>query len=165
MASLAVAAIVAATAGKAISAIAQANALRGEAEARGVEGAQELLSAKRQLRQELGQAAVGAGASGLLGSSFANVFESQAIEDAEFLGQIQQRTSFDVANLKRAARVTLVTGLLGAGATAAGGIAGAKADKARVEAAQRTADRNNIFRSGARQALGRQPARRGSSFR
>ena len=97
-------------AGTAISAIAQANALRGQARARQVEGEQELLSQKRQLRQELGLSAASVGASGLFGGSFADVFESQAIEDAEFLGRIKQRTDFDVASLKRQATVTLVTG-------------------------------------------------------
>lgn len=154
MAPLAIAAVVIGAAGTAISAIAQANALRGQAEARKVEGEQELLSSKRQLRQELGQAAVGVGASGLLGSSFAGVFESQAIEDAEFLGRIKQRTDFDVANLKRQAKVTLITGLIGAASQAAGGVAGVKTGQAQLGSAQRLADlqaaanaaqRRNIF--------------------
>ena len=140
MASLAIAAVVVGAAGTAISAIAQASALRGEAEARKVEGEQELLSSRRLLRQELGQAAVRVGASGLLGSSFASVFESQAIEDAEFLGRIKQRTDFDVANLKRQAKITLITGLISAGAEGVSGVAGVKADQARLAAAQRAVD-------------------------
>ena len=130
-------ALVIGVAGTAISAIAQANALRGQARARQVEGEQELLSQKRQLRQELGQAAVDVGASGLLGGSFANVFESQAIEDAEFLGRIKQRTDFDVSNLKRQATVTLITGLIGAGAQAVAGGAQVKAGQARIASAER----------------------------
>lgn len=141
---LLIAAAVVGGTGIAISTIAQANALRGEAEAREVEGKQELLSSKRQLRQELGQAAVAVGASGLLGSSFADVFESQAIEDAEFLGRIKQRTDFDVANLKRQAKITLVTGLTSAVATTAGGIAGAKGVQAQLESAKSSAQ-GNVF--------------------
>ena len=102
-------------AGQAVSSIAQANALRGEASARQTEGDQALLSAKRVLRQELGEDAVRVGASGLLGGSFAGVFESQAIEDAEFLGRMKQRTDFDVSNLKQQSKLTLITGLIGAG--------------------------------------------------
>lgn len=143
MAPLAIAAAVVSGAGMAISAISQAGALRGQAKARQIEGDQELQQARRQLRQELGLLAVGAGGSGLLGSSFANVFESQAIEDAEFLGRIKQRTDFDVANLKRQARVTMVTGLVSAGAATAGGLAGAKADQARLDALQES--RGNVF--------------------
>ena len=143
MASLAIAAVVIGAAGTAISAIAQANALRGQAKARQIEGEQELLSSRRQLRQELGQAAVSVGASGLLGSSFANVFESQAIEDAEFLGRIKQRTDFDVANLKRQAKITLVTGLISAGAQGVGEVAEAKFRQAQLDAAK--AGRRNIF--------------------
>ncbi len=141
MASIAIVAAVVGAAGTAISSIAQANALRGQAKARQIEGDQELLSQKRQLRQELGVSAVEVGASGLFGGSFANVFESQAILDAEFLGQIKQRTDFDVANLKRQSKLTLITGLIGAGTQAAGGIAGAKGQQARIGAAetQRTA--------------------------
>lgn len=140
MASLAIAAVVIGVAGQAISAISQANALRGEARTRKIEGEQELLSSKRLLRQELGQAAVAVGASGLLGSSFANVFESQAIEDTEFLGRIKQRTDFDVENLKRQAKITLVTGLLKAGAQGVGGVARAKLNQAQLDAAKRLAD-------------------------
>jgi hypothetical protein len=154
MASLAIASVVIAAAGTAISAIAQANALRGQARARQVEGEQELLSSRRQLRQELGQAAVDVGASGLLGSSFANVFESQAIEDAEFLGRIKQRTDFDVASLKRQATITLVTGLISAGAGAAGGIAQARTDKATLEAAERATARQATQRAAARKRFG-----------
>lgn len=149
MASLAIATIVIGTAGI-ISSIAQASALRGQAKARQVEGQQELLSARRQLRQELGQAAVEVGASGLLGSSFANVFESQAIEDAEFLGRIKQRTDFDVANLKRQAKVTLITGLIGAGVFSAVGIAKARLNKAQLQAAERAASREAIARGARR---------------
>lgn len=145
MAPLFIAAAVAGAVGTAISAIAQANALRGQARARQIEGEQELLSSKRQLRQELGQAAVNVGASGLLGGSFADVFESQAILDAEFLGQIKQRTDFDVASLKRAATTTLVTGLIGAGAQAAVGAAGAKAGQARIASAE--AQRVSVLRA------------------
>lgn len=134
MASIAIVAAVVGAAGTAVSAIAQANALRGQARARQVEGEQELLSQKRRLRQELGLAAVQVGASGLLGGSFSEVFESQAIEDAEFLGRIKQRTDFDVANLKRQSKIVLATGLIGAGAQAAGGVAGARADQARIDA-------------------------------
>ena len=163
MAPLLIASVVIGAAGTAISAIAQANALRGQARARQVEGEQELLSQKRQLRQELGLSAVSVGASGLFGGSFADVFESQAIEDAEFLGRIKQRTDFDVANLKRQATVTLVTGLLGAGAQAAGGVAGVKAGKTRVEAAERAAARSaNVF-STARSRSGQIAPRRGST--
>lgn len=147
MAPLAIAAVVVTAAAQAMSAIAQSNALRGQARARQIEGEQDLLASKRQLRQELGEAAVSAGASGLLGSSFAGVFESQAILDAEFLGQIKQRTDFDVENLKRAAKVTLITGLVGAAASAAGGIAGAKGSAATLASARRTAADQDIFRS------------------
>ena len=154
MAPLLIASIVIGAAGTAISAIAQANALRGQARARQVEGEQELLSQKRQLRQELGLSAASVGASGLFGGSFADVFESQAIEDAEFLGRIKQRTDFDVANLKRQATVTLVTGLLGAAGQAGKGVAGAKADKARVEAAERAALRDTIARESQRRKKG-----------
>lgn len=143
MAPLAIAAAVIGGAGMAISAISQAGALRGQAKARQIEGEQELQSARRQLRQELGLLAVGIGGSGLLGSSFSNVFESQIIEDAEFLGRIKQRTDFDVANLKRQARITMVTGLITAGAATTGGLAGAKADQARLDALQ--ASRKNVF--------------------
>ena len=143
---LLIASVVIGAAGTAISAITQANALRGQARARQIEGEQELLSSKRQLRQELGQAAVSVGASGLLGSSFANVFESQAIEDAEFLGRIKQRTDFDVANLKRQATITLITGLTSAAASAAGGIAGARLDQAQLKAAELAATREAIAR-------------------
>lgn len=127
--------------GATLSTIAQANALRGQARARQVEGEQELSTRKRQLRQELGLSSVSAGASGLLGSSFSDVFESQAIEDAEFLGRIKQRTDFDVANLERQATVTLITGLIGAAGQALGGISSAKGQQARVASleAQRTA--------------------------
>lgn len=147
MAPLAIVAIVATAAGQAVSAIAQSNALRGQARARQIEGEQDLLASRRQLRQELGEAAVSAGASGLLGSSFTGVFESQAILDAEFLGQIKQRTDFDVANLKQQAKVTLITGLVGAAASAAGGIAGAKGDAARLDAARSSAAAQDISRS------------------
>lgn len=139
-----IAATVIGAAGTAISSIAQANALRGQAKARQIEGEQELLSQKRRLRQELGLAAVRVGASGLLGGSFSEVFESQAIEDAEFLGRIKQRTDFDVANLKRQSRIVLATGLIGAGAQAGVGIAGAKATQANIAAAE---ERRNIFAS------------------
>lgn len=149
MAPLAIAAIAATAAGQAVSAIAQSNALRGQARARQIEGEQDLLASRRQLRQELGEAAVSAGASGLLGSSFTGVFESQAILDAEFLGQIKQRTDFDVANLKQQAKVTLITGLVGAAASAAGGIAGAKGDQAVLEAARGTAARASEARRAA----------------
>lgn len=154
MASLAIAAIVVGSAGIAINAIASANALRGQAKAREIEGEQDLLASRRQLRQELGQDAVSAGASGLLGSSFVNVFESQAILDAEFLGQIKQRTDFDVENLKRQAKVTLITGLTSAAATAAGGVAGAQADKAALGAAEREAARQSAARSAATRTPG-----------
>lgn len=165
MAPLAIAAAAIGAASSAISAISQANALRGQARARQVEGEQELLSQKRQLRQELGLSAVSVGASGLLGGSFADVFESQAIEDAEFLGRIKQRTDFDVANLKSQARSTLITGFIGASAQAAGGIAGAKAQQAQVEALkeQRTA-LLNVFESNKRPATSsRVNLRRGST--
>ena len=153
MSSIAMASVVIAAAGTAISAIAQANALRGQARARQVEGEQELSSSRRLLRQELGQAAVDVGASGLLGSSFASVFESQAIEDAEFLGRIKQRTDFDVANLKRQAKITLITGLISAGASAAGGIAGAKTNQALLAAAQRAADLQTAANARARRNI------------
>ncbi len=133
MASIAIVAAVVGAAGTAISSIAQANALRGQARARQVEGDQELLSQKRQLRQELGLSAVEVGASGLFGGSFANVFESQAILDADFLGQIKQRTDFDVANLKSQSRLTLITGLIGAGTQVAGGVGQFKSIKAQEE--------------------------------
>lgn len=136
MASLALASAVIGAAGTAISAISKANALRAQARARQIEGEQELLSSKRLLRQELGEQAVAAGASGLLGSSFAGVFESQAIEDAEFLGRIKQRTDFDVANLKRQSKLTLITGAIGVGAQAAGGVARVRGQEARVAAAE-----------------------------
>ena len=161
-----IAAVVFLVAGKAISAIAQASALRGQAQARQVEGEQELLSARRQLRQELGQAAVEVGASGLLGSSFADVFESQALEDAEFLGRIKQRTDFDVLNLKRQAKVTLITGLIGAGASAAGGVAGIKSDNAKLAALERAATREAIARGRRRNILSpTSPTGRSSGFR
>ena len=178
MASLAIASLVIGAAGTAISAIAQANALRGQARARQVEGEQELLSQKRQLRQELGQAAVSVGASGLLGGSFANVFESQAIEDAEFLGRIKQRTDFDVSNLKRQATVTLITGLIGAGAQAAKGGAKIADRKAFIKAQEKESRRiaverdrlrregrtdvNNIFATG-RSSIALPAPRRGST--
>lgn len=149
MAAIGIVAAVVAAAGKAMSAIAQSNALRGQARAREIEGEQDLLASRRQLRQELGQQAVEAGASGLLGSSFNDVFESQAILDAEFLGQIKQRTDFDVENLKRQAKVTLTTGLIGAAASAAGGIAGAKGSSAALGAAGREAGRQEDARAAA----------------
>lgn len=141
-----IAAVVLVAVGSAISAIAKANALRAEARARQIEGEQELLSSRRQLRQELGQAAVSVGASGLLGSSFANVFQSQAIEDAEFLGRIKQRTDFDVASLRKASKVALITGLIGAGAQAFGGIAGVRQGQGQVAFAERQATRQAIAR-------------------
>lgn len=146
MAPLLIVAAVVGAAGTAISSIAQANALRSQASARQVEGEQELLSQKRRLRQELGLSAVEAGASGFLGGSFANVFESQAILDAEFLGQIKQRTDFDVANLKQQSRTTLITGLIGAGAQAAGGIAKFKGVKAQEEFLNRQTQRAFVER-------------------
>ena len=154
MAPLAIVGIALAAVGGIVSSISKANALRSEAELRQIEGKQELLSQKRQLRQELGQSAVASGASGLFGGSFADVFESQAIEDAEFLGRIKQRTDFDVASLKRQATVTLVTGLLGAAGQAGKGVAGAKADKARVEAAERAALRDASARADQRSVKG-----------
>ncbi len=165
MASIAIAAAVVGAAGQAISAISKANALRQESRLRQLEGEQELATSKKQLRQELGLRAVEAGASGLLGSSFANVFESQAIEDASFLGRIKQRTDFDVASLKSAARSTLISGLISAGASAAGGIASAKSSQAQLKFAtgsasrqleQRAAQRRtgNIFTSSAPTSTG-----------
>lgn len=136
---LAIVAVVAGAVGGVLSSISKANALRSEAAARRVEGEQELLIAKRQLRQELGQQAVEAGGSGLLGASFAGVFESQAILDAELLGQIQQRTEFDVANLKRLASATMFIGITSAGQAAAQGIGEARGRRAAVESARRRA--------------------------
>lgn len=164
MATLGVIATVIAGAGQAISAISSANAQRADARARQIEGDQELLTQRRLLRQELGQAAVGVGASGLLGSSFADVFESQAIIDSEFLGRIKQRTDFDVANLKASARSTLATGLIGAGASAVGGVAQARGIQERVgaagrEAARKIPSRGNIFSKGGGDPLGLGPRR------
>lgn len=157
MAPLAIVAAVVAAAGEIVSSIANSNALRSQAKARKEEGAQALLSSKRQLDQELGQSLVGAGASGLLGSSFAGVFDSQAIEDAEFLGRIKQRTDFDVASLKQQARQTLLTGIFLAGSGASKSLIGAKSGQEQVGAARREAGRQgearagqrNIFKSGA----------------
>lgn len=179
MAPLAIAAAVVGTVGTVISTISQANALRSQADARRIEGEQQLSTTKKQLRQELGQAAVGVGASGLFGSSFFNVFESQAIEDAIFLGRIKQRTDFDVANLKQQARNTMVSGLISAGTGLAGGIAGAKGVKAQEEFLNRQTDRQvrerlrerqgqksgNIFATGSpRSFLGPRRARTATFF-
>lgn len=133
---MAVAALIAVAAGQAIQAIAQANQLRAQADIAEEEGRQELLLAKRQVRREFGQSAVEAGAAGVQLASFQPVFTSQAIEDAEFLGRIQQATEIEVESLRRSARATLLTGLVQAGATAIGGAAAIRTERAQLKAAK-----------------------------
>lgn len=154
MAPLAIVGIALAAVGGIVSSISKANALRSEAELRQIEGNQELLSQKRQLRQELGLSAVSAGASGLFGGSFADVFESQAIEDARFLGIIKQRTDFDVASLRQQAKSTLITGIFLAGTNTV--ISGARFSQSKDEAAA-------ARRSASISSAGRDVQRRGQS--
>ena len=106
--------------GAIFSGISQSNALRSQAAARKEQGRQELELTSRQFRQEAGVQAVQAGASGLLTSSFTDVFDSQAILDAEALSSIRQSTEFDVEALRRESKGTLIGGVL-QGATAIGG--------------------------------------------
>lgn len=147
-------AVIAAVVGTLVSTMSQANALRSQAKARKIEGEQELLATKRQFRQELGRDVASVGASGLLGSSFENVFESQAILDSEFLGQIQQRTDFDVESLRRQANSTIVTGLISAVGKAAGGTSDIKNEQQRVEFARRERERARTERAGQRRVSG-----------
>lgn len=121
-----------AAAGEAIGAISQSNAFRGQADARREQGRQELDIARRQLRRDVGQQAVEAAASGLLTSSFANVFDSQAIEDAQFLGRIRQQTEFEVENLRRQSTSALIGGAFGAGTSLLAGFAQKQAQEAAV---------------------------------
>ena len=151
--------VVAAAVGGIASAAAQSSALRRQASQRKLEGEQELLAARRRVRQELGQDLVAAGGSGLLGSSFDDVFQSQAILDAEFLSQIKQRTDFDVSALKSQAKNTLLVGVLSAGASAFSGIAGA-----RQGAAQLKATRDLQSRISSANAAQRSPTTGGNIF-
>ncbi len=124
MAPLATAAIAINALGIIIGGVSQANALRAQASQRSREGERELEHEKRRLRREFGQQAVEAGASGLLGESFTSVFDAQAIEDAQFLTSIKQRTSNEVAALRSAATGTLIKTGIGAGSSLLSGFAG-----------------------------------------
>lgn len=157
MATLALAATVIGAAGTAISAITTANQQRSAAKARQVQGEQDLAAQKTLLRRQLGEAAVSASASGLLGGSFDAVFTSQAIADANFLGQIKQRTDFEVKSLKNAAKSTLLTGAIGAGTQLAGGIAGARQAKEGIASARAARERFLKARPGSRLRPGTNP--------
>lgn len=124
-------------AGQAIGAISQSNALRAQADARKAQGRQELDLARRQLRRDIGQQAVEAAASGLRTSSFTNVFDSQAIEDAQFLGRIRQQTAFDTQNLRRQATSELIGGAFDVGTSLLAGFGQQQAQKAAVRAAKK----------------------------
>lgn len=145
---MAVAAAVIAAVGITVSAITKANEQRSQAKARQVAGDQDLSAQKSLLRRQLGESAVSASASGLLGGSFDSVFTSQAIADAQFLGQIQQRTDFEVKSLKNAARSTLLVGFLSAASTVAGGVAGGKQAGAQADAASRQGSKMSAVRTG-----------------
>lgn len=157
MATLALAATIIGAAGTAISAVTTANQQRSAAKARQVQGEQELSAQKTLLRRQMGEAAVSASASGLLGGSFDQVFTAQATADANFLGQMQQRTDFEVKSLKNAAKSTLLTGFIGAGAELAGGIAKHKLGKQEKEAADKARRDKLKLTPGSRLRPGRNP--------
>ncbi len=126
-------------AGQAIGAISQSNALRAQADARKTQGRQELQLARRQLRRDIGQQAVEAAGSGLRSSSFTNVFDSQAIEDAQFLGRIRQQTAFDTQNLRRQSTSALIGGAFDVGTSLLAGFGQKQAQAASLAAAKKSA--------------------------
>lgn len=142
---MAIAAAVIAVVGAVVSAVNESNALRAQAAARKIEGEQELELNKRQLRRELGQQVVSVGASGLLGGSFAEVFDTQAIEDSRFLGIIVQRANQDISNLRAQARNALISGGFGAASSAFGGASSARSQNQQVRTAE--AQRRSVLRA------------------
>lgn len=143
-------------AGQLIQAGSQASALRRQAGARIEAGERDLAVAGRQVRRDIGQQAVEAAASGLLTTSFTDVFDSQAIEDANFLGSIRQQIEFDVENLRRQKRTALIGGAIGAGTAIIGGFIQKAAQEKALDTASRQARRlsPNTFQ-GRRGAVGR----------
>lgn len=138
-----------AAAGAAVGAISQSQALRGQASARKEQGRQELEDARRQVRRDVGLGAVEAGASGLLTESFTSVFESQALEDAEFLGRIRQQTEFEVDQLRQAAKNALIKG----GFDTASSFVGGKASASSSELAEQQEARLNQSPGVVKQSL------------
>jgi hypothetical protein len=124
MAPVAIAAAVAAT-GQMISGISQYNNLRSQAKAKKIAGRQQLAQETKARRHRFGKQAVEAFSTGLTGSSFSGIMDVQANEDALALGQLSQRNKFAVKSLKRQATGALVGSAFKAGATLAGGFAGA----------------------------------------
>jgi len=126
----AVAAAAAVGVGQAVSAVAQSNALRTQAKQEKASGKRLLAQQTAMTRRESGQFAVDAFSSGLTGGSFGDVFTSQELEDAEFLGSIKQDTQNRVDNLRQASKNTLIVGLTKAAASTFQGVAGVKANQA-----------------------------------
>lgn len=114
---MAMAAPILEAAGAMISGITKFNELQSQRRARQEQGAQELASQKALLRRQQGEQIVGAFSSGLTGGSFGEVFTAQAVEDAQFLGRIAQRTEFEQKSLKHAAQSTLFGSFIEAGSS------------------------------------------------
>ncbi len=93
----------------------------------------------------MGAQAVSASGSGLLTGSFSEVFDSQAIEDSEFLGRIQQRANQDITNLRAQAKSTLIAGAFSTVSQLAGGIGSARAGSQATAAAE--TQRRSILRA------------------
>lgn len=136
---MAVAAAVVAVVGAVVSTIAETQGIQAQAKARAKTGERELGVARRQTRRDIGAQAVQAGGTGLLGASFTDVFDTQAIEDANFLGGIRQQIEFDIEALDREQKSAAVSGVFKAISAGLGGAGQAQGQKAAVASANRAA--------------------------